>query len=1440
MHKRSKFIIGISACIVFCLSFMTFFWLNSQSFKEQTAKLVANQVEGILQTKINIDSLYIVSLNSAAIDNVEIYDKQNELIAKVDKVVFTLNFWDIIKQSPLAGLSEVEIINPDANIVQRNDGTWNIEDLIDKESTTPVDFKGIVKVDNGQAKLRFYGKQVTIDKINLSADCADLTQISLEGSLAHNQGQVDFKGTVGDKLKTKLEVSADNLNILDYLPFIPEEYLANINIKQGLVKKADVVISGSLSGDYVLNGSINFVDGACEVLGNNVEDIRGLILLDGENLQLFVRGASQGQVISAHGNIKNYMSEPDLRLIVESKSFRPELFITGIPFEGEVNFMGAIYGKIDDLRIGAQINANEANIYNYPVENINIQARYREHQVYIDDFRADFANGWLWASGQCDLKDLSYKGSFRASNIDVSIFNDYVAGITGTAMVRGDFKGQGLDFADLSASGRLQIDDGSYDNIPVDRIEASFYKEGTDLQIDAMTAEFANGGKLAVKGGFNQASNNIDADFYASNVDMSLVKTYLPDLDISGDANFSGHLFGNMDNPVLRIDLMAKDGYIMYQPFDSLLVYAVGNLDGMRVDKCQFINEGEITHEATGLLGFKGKQFIDMMVKTKQARMENLIKAIAPDLPITGNVDNTIHLTGNLQDIKAQGNLHFYEGSLNGILISQIDGSYDYLDGAVRLNDFVIISPFIKATLAGTIDQNQEMNFKFKASEILIDKLQVELPYPVSGKASFDGVLTGKVGGLNFDGILQADDIVLNGQQIDDIYGHLTLANRVLSLEQFKFKQNNGDYDFNGAVNFNTKQIEAKAVIVQADINAAMAMANLKNDLLNGRFDGIAKMYGTYEHPHIDLKGRMLDGTIKEYPLQNIEIDAEVDNNLVKVNKFYGEQGLGKVAAQGTVDLANGPIDARVSANNMDINLLTHLCDMDIKVNGSMNGDMQISGTIDKPIADISIFTQGDGSQFDNAYVLANLKDDIIYINQMAATKGECALKADGTIPIAALETEKRTEDNMYQQMNLHVYLENTDLNILPSLTPFVEWSMGNVQGDLNITGTIQKPNFQGNISTKDSAIKFKYIDSPIQNMNVDINFNQDLMTIKQFDGKVGEGNYNLIGTAHITSQGITGYNFNLDLNNLEIVSDYYTGPLVGNLQLNEVDFYGRKLPKLTTNINFNNIEVAMPPLPETSDAPLPEMVLDVNVALGDDVHAYDSLLYDLYLEGAFNIQGTTIHPKSSGSLQAKRGTINVLKTIFDIERGDIRFNQVGSLFPTIDFLAKTRLDRTKVFVTLQGPLDKDLEPKLFSDPAMNDAEIIKLLAFRTDYKSDGSGDITEDDLMSLATVGLQMSFLNEVEGALRNVLNLDEFRISRDTLSDNTRKRLDTNDNEVYNIQIGKYIADDIMLRYTKGINYDLDRVGIQYYVNDNLGIITEVENDGVYNIKVEMNWQF
>ena len=37
---------------------------------------------------------------------------------------------------------------------------------------------------------------------------------------------------------------------------------------------------------------------------------------------------------------------------------------------GEVSFVSAIYGTLDDIRIGAQVNSKLGYIYDYPIEDI--------------------------------------------------------------------------------------------------------------------------------------------------------------------------------------------------------------------------------------------------------------------------------------------------------------------------------------------------------------------------------------------------------------------------------------------------------------------------------------------------------------------------------------------------------------------------------------------------------------------------------------------------------------------------------------------------------------------------------------------------------------------------------------------------------------------------------------------------------------------------------------------------------------------------------------------------------------------------------------------------------------------------------------------------------------------------------------------------------------
>ena len=109
----------------------------------------------------------------------------------------------------------------------------------------------------------------------------------------------------------------------------------------------------------------------------------------------------------------------------------------------------------------------------------------------------------------------------------------------------------------------------------------------------------------------------------------------------------------------------------------------------------------------------------------------------------------------------------------------------------------------------------------------------------------------------------------------------------------------------------------------------------------------------------------------------------------------------------------------------------------------------------------------------------------------------------------------------------------------------------------------------------------------------------------------------------------------------------------------------------------------------------------------------------------------------------------------------------------------------------------------------------------------------------SFLEAGLQMSFLNIVEDKMRDLLQLDEFQISQD-MSDWDKKGGDNRSQEAYNIQIGKYISDKVMLSYTQGINHPLRRYSIRYDFNDRFSAVIGRNEDNNTWIGIESRISF
>ena len=154
--------------------------------------------------------------------------------------------------------------------------------------------------------------------------------------------------------------------------------------------------------------------------------------------------------------------------------------------------------------------------------------------------------------------------------------------------------------------------------------------------------------------------------------------------------------------------------------------------------------------------------------------------------------------------------------------------------------------------------------------------------------------------------------------------------------------------------------------------------------------------------------------------------------------------------------------------------------------------------------------------------------------------------------------------------------------------------------------------------------------------------------------------------------------------------------------------------------------------------------------------------------------------------------------------------------------------------------MGKNPKVTLTSNPEKSETEIMQLLTLRDAYGNSTSNMSMADVL----AIGLQMSILGDIEDTIKRTLGLDRFIFasgSGSALESFSSKDTDNNDHkEDFNISIGKYINDKVMLKYTQGLTGDkIKRYGFQYDFNDNLGFTVERESNE-YIFSLEARYKF
>ena len=1430
------------------------FWYYTQTnaFMAAAGDKVSQLASQALATEVQIGEIEVNSLNDIKLHNLAVYDKQAELIARAEEARVSYRLLAAVSD-PADAVKEISVKGVKAVLSERSDGSWNVLDLVSGESSNQA-FHGKVTVEDGQLTVRRQGQELQLDNVQAAVDMGEYPVAKAKFSAVNAGANLSGTATISDNRQI-ISAQVSGADITNYIGYLPQGTLPdNVVIKGGKIEQGSFNLYRR-DEDISFSGDVSLTDGTVTVEGTDIENISGHGAFTNEELLLNVKAESNGQKAGVHGKIKHLQTTPYLDLEAQGEDFDPSRILHNIPYSGAASFKARITGAFSNPSVDGHVNVPSGQALDVPFSGAAADVRYQDKNLFVRNFTAQVMGGKIGGELVLSTENMGYTAHLQADDLDIAQIAGLVPEMAGASgRVSADLGGNGVgaDLSKLQLYGSASLKNAAYHGLQIDRASTSLHLDDDDLRLDYLSVKMPNHSSLGLEGTIQdmRGQARLNLNFYGGHVDLSLLSSIDERLDMAGLADFKGTVRGDRSNPRVEIKFAGNHGRIFKQPFDSLKFAASGSLDGIGIDDFLMEKNGKEVWRAAGSVGFTGAKKINLQLDTMGARMEDIMALIAPDQPLTGNVDNIIKVTGTLDNPQAVGYIHFYRGSYHGVLLSGMDGDYFLENGVLRLQDFHAYSPMIDMVLNGTLTTTtQVLDMEVVASDIDLKRVQHKLPYEVSGHGTFKGKLQGTLTRPEFYGVLDAPHIIMNDQAIDNLHGMVKYRNDKFDIDHFGFEQQGGTYDMELSYDTSSDALNGDVVIAGAEISAVAALVNHKTDVLSGKADLTAHIGGTGQNPAVTVTGSIAQGVAGGYDIHNVALDLQLINRILYINKLSGSQGAdGIFTATGTVDFS-GPIAAKFSAKQLDFGMFTGLAGLKAKgVTGKADIEAVFGGYINNPSAEVTLQAVNGGIQgaaFDTMTGQVTLKNGLLDVKNLRVNKqvGErnCAVEAKGIVPMRALNAGQDEWLNDYEQMQLTVGLENADLSLLPTLSPEIDWAMGATAGDLKIHGTLAHPLIDGSVQIPSGSMKLKSLELPVTDMAARIKFTGNKVTVEEFFGKMGGGTYNLQGNLTMNGWQPEHYDFSLVCKELGIKSKVFTGPLNGELHVSDTDFYGQNLPKISGRFDFSDCMVSVPTIPD-SDGQMPEMVFDVQVNVGQKVHLYSAYLYDMYLDGAFHVGGITSHPKMSGSLNVKRGgTINYLKTEFNIRQGVANFNQVASFMPSIDFFADTKLTQARVFLSVRGPLGA-ATMRLTSSPAMSQTQIIQLLTLRDAYRH-GQTNMNAGDML---VVGLQMSFLSEIETAMRDYLYLDRLTISRGNGSIFSNRTNNTTEKEInenkydFNISVGKYVADRVMVKYTHGVGGDnINRYGFQYDVSDNVGLTLEQES-GDYIMGVEARFNF
>lgn len=1331
---------------------------------------------------------------SAEIGQLKVKDVEGKKIAEIPRIIVHFRPWLAIDKGARA-VSRVELVRPQVYLEMDEQQQWNMAKLLKPSDSDETPFYGLLEISNGllhvsmpQGKWDF--------PVAGTVDGGANPKFALGLRLGSGMDKLAIGGLVTTKGEGRVELKSEKLDLAPYAA-LAKHYASVEELKGGLSKLALIYVNEKgkqrYSGQVALSG------------------LEGKMLVGASKHSLKLDG-----IVRAHDN---YINISSLDALVDGQ---------GVRLEGEADL------RDTDVPNGKGVlTADKLAYEGYSLEKLRVPFSADKEQIIVENLAAAYGGGSIKGNATYSVEEKVLTGDLSLANVthatpgrpkdDVHI-NAKLA-VLAKALEDKLQVHAAAETMDLQWRG-LKIDHMSLDGV--------LAKQG--LTIDHFSAFSGPKGILLASGSVNKEGElRIEGRMTDFPVDPVLAAAGKQG---SGLCSTGFALGGKLKAPEFSGVIQLRQAEFMEQKIREAHGF-MSLKDNQLTIKDFRANMEQGHHIISGLVDLRGEEpFVDLSLESYGVRIEPIMELILgkKDVPVTGNLNNVMQVRGTASQPYVYGEIHASDGSALAQLYNRVDGRYLYDKGTLELEDFLIKAFYADINLNGTMADDGRLNFDMVAKDVDLAHLPIkDETVDLGGKLNAKGHLGGKLTAPTFRGDVDSDKVLINGEVITELSG--TVDGRGLPYNMFKvsFKQpykndpsNYGLYTADVNINLQEKFMQGKVQMLWGDIGGLLRMARMDYEI-DGQMQGLLDFCPQGKGSGLNIAIKADDVKIHDLNYAHMVLNGNVKNTLltleeVKLQEQDGVVDRGLITAGGIIELKENTFNLSMASTKANPAIVTAVMKNPPEIKGEMDMQVVLEGSVAEPQGKgVLEITNGSvaGVSMDKLNAELSLKNDVIQLQELVATKDAYGVKASGDIPLDVFRSKEQRR-NPRSEMNIIMDLNEARLGILPALSKMVEWGVGDTNGQVRLAGTLEEPLLYGSLKIVDGAVKIKDLDTALENINLDVDFAGNAVLLRNFSTKLGKGLLSAEGSYALQTTEKDAYKLHIKADNVELASQLVSGRINSEIEIVPQRYRDRRKakgnvpppveyrPLIKGQLALDDVVVNMPTVPDMGEGES-NFGLDLKVDLGKKIHLYNSYLYDIWLKGGIHVKGSTVFPIVDGTIKADKGTISYLRTDFKLREAGLVWIEPGTFLPNVNLESTARFSRYRIYMKISGPVEK-MDLVLTSDPPLERNTIVRMLTLQRDTA--GSNEVTSDDMNNLMTVGLQMTVLGDVETWIKQTLGLDQFRIYTGKVRSGIgyesskvgNQDLTTDERNQYNVLVSKYLNNNFMFGYTTSFDA-LDR---------------------------------